>query len=250
MPRCLVLALCLAPALLPAQQGPAADPSRAARPERPTVATHAFAVARGYLEFEAGGARVRRDGARDASAILSAKLGVAEHVQLTLIGSLTSTSPGVTAADPVYAGFKWQLTDERAGRPTFALLPGVTLATGPRRARDAALSLMGVVSHAFGPVAMDLNVAATRLNGVDGRLPFLWAASFGGPLRGRVGWGLEAYGSGDDAGTQPTQLLGFLGYTVRPWLVFDAGTSVPAGGSGARTIFAGATYNVGRVFTP
>jgi hypothetical protein len=34
---------------------------------------------------------------------------------------------------------------------------------------------------------------------------------------------------------------------VRPWLVLDAGWSAPPGGTGARTLFVGATYNVGRV---
>ena len=244
MPRFLPIALLLAATALRAQRD---DSSRTARPERPTVATHAFAVARGYLEFEGGAARIRQDGERDAQAILTSKLGIAERLQFTLTTSVTNASPGVTAADPVFAGFKWQLTPEREGRPTFAVLPGVTFSNGPRRDKDAALSLMAIVSHDLGPVAMDLNVAATRLNGADGSLPYMWAASFGGAVRGPVAWGLELSGAGSSGNAQPTQMLGYLGYTVRPWLVLDAGWSAPPGGTGARTLFAGATYNVGRV---
>ena len=244
MPKFLLSALLLAATALRAQQD---DAARIARPERPTVATHAFAVARGYLEFEMGGARIRRDARRDASAIVTSKLGVAERVQFTLTTSVTSASPGVTAADPVAAGLKWQLTPERDGRPTFAVIPGITLANGPRRSKDAALSLMGVVSQRIGPVAVDLNVGATRLNGVQGSLPYMWAASFGGAVRGPLAWGLEFSGVGAGGNAQPTQMLGYLGYAVRPWLVLDAGWSSPPHGTGARTLFAGATYNVGRV---
>lgn len=245
--RSLAAALLLVASVVHAQQ---ADEARAARPERPTVATHAFAVARGYLEIESGIARIQQDGERDLSMVVTSKLGIAEHLQLTLTTSVTRAAPGVTGVDPVYAGVKWQLMPEREGRPTFALQPGVTFANGPRRASDAALSLVGVASQDIGPVAMDLNVMATRLNGVRGRLPYLWTASFGGALAGPVGWGLELSGSVGADGANPDQLLGYLGYTVKPWLVLDAGWSSPPSGAGAKTVFAGATYNVGRVFRP
>ena len=244
MPKFLLPALLLAATALRAQPP---DAARIARPERPTVATHAFAVARGYLEFEMGAARITQGGERDASAIVTSKLGVADHLQFTLTTSVTSASPGVTAADPVSAGLKWQLTPDRDGRPTFAVIPGITLANGPRRDRNAALSLMGVVSHRIGPVVVDLNAAATRLNDASGSLPYMWTASFGGAVRGPLAWGLEFSGAGASGNAQPTQMLGYLGYAVRPWLVLDTGWSSPPSGTGARTLFAGATYNVGRV---
>ena len=225
-----------------------ADAGHVARPERPTVATHAFAVATGYLEIESGFAHIQQEGERDASVIVTSKLGIADRLQLTLTTSVTSASPGVTAADPVFAGVKWQLTSEREHLPTFALLPGVTFANGPRRAADAALSLIGILSQDVGPVSMDLNVAATRLNGVSGHVPYLWTASFGGALTGPFGWGLELSGSAGSDGTNPDQMLGYVGYTVKPWLVLDAGWSAPPSGAGAKTLFVGATYNVGRVF--
>ncbi len=218
-----------------------------ARPERPTVTTHAVAVARGYLELEAGAATTRPSGAAEHAMILATKFGVMERLQLTLSSSGTRTAAGVTGADPLYAGVKWQLGAPRDGRPLVAILPGVTFANGPRRDRDAALSLMAVYSQAVGPVAVDLNVAATRLNRVQGRMPHLWAASAGGAVAGPLGWGVELWG--EAAGDLPasTNLLGFVGYTVRPWLVLDAGFTTPLEGDGGTTLFSGLTWNLGRV---
>jgi hypothetical protein len=38
-------------------------------------------------------------------------------------------------------------------------------------------------------------------------------------------------------------------FTVRPWLVFDAGVTVPVTGGDHRNVFFGGTWNVGHVFT-
>lgn len=217
-----------------------------ARPERPTVATHAVAVARGYLELEAGAATTRSSGAAEHAMTLVTKLGLAEHLQFTLISSLTRTAARPTSADPVYAGVKWQLGAPREGQPLFAVMPGVTFANGPRRERDAALSLMAVYSQSFGPVAVDLNAAATRLNRLDGRVPYLWAAAAGGPVRGALGWGMELWGS-SDADMAASNLLGFLGVTVRPSLVLDIGVTSPLNGENGTTLFTGLTWNLGRV---
>ncbi len=86
-----------------------------ARPERPTVTTHAVAVARGYLELEAGVATTRPSGAAEHAMILSTKFGVMERLQLTVMSSVTRTAERVTGADPIYAGVKWQLGAQRDG---------------------------------------------------------------------------------------------------------------------------------------
>ena len=92
---------------------------------------------------------------------------------------------------------------------------------------------------------MDLNIEATRLNDVTGRLPYLWAASFGGPVAGVVGWGLEASGTGGES--SDTRLLGYLAFTVKPSLVLDAGGWTSTTGARASQLFAGLTWNVGRI---
>lgn len=247
--RCpsLLAALALS-ATTQAQAQSADDPTRA-RPERPTVATHAVAVATGYLEFETGIASLRQPSGRDQSTVLTTKLGVAHHAQLTVTTTLTRPAGGALAADPLFAGVKWQLGDLREGRPLLAILPGVTFANGPRsEGRDAALSLMGIVSHTIGPVAVDLNASATRLNGVHGRQPYLWAASFGGSVTGPIGWGAELFGSASETSTTPTRLLGFVGYTLNPRTVFDAGFTLATAGAQGVELFAGVTWNAGRVF--
>lgn len=244
MPRCAAAACLLFTVSLNAQS--TAD-ATAARPERPTVATHAVAMTTGYLELEAGAATTRPAGAAEHAAILTAKFGLANRLQLTVTSSVTRTAARVTGADPVFAGVKWQLGAEREGRPLFAVLPGVTFANGPRRDRDAALSLTAVYSQSVGPVAVDLNVAATRLNGVEGRMPYLWAASTGGPVAGALGWGVELWGEADDGSPASTSVLGFVGYALRPSLVLDAGFTTPLDGDAGTQLFAGLTWNVGRV---
>ena len=243
MPPCTAAVLLLLAVPLPAQT--AAEAARA-RPERPTVTAHAVAVARGYLELEAGAATTRQAGAADQSMILTSKFGLAERLQLTITSSLTRTADRVTGADPVYAGVKWQLGALREGKPLFAVTPGITFANGPRRDRDPAVSLTALYSQSFGPVALDLNAAATRLNRMEGRAPYLWAASAGGAIAGAVGWGVELWGESDDEAPASTNVLGFIGYTVRPWVVLDAGFTTPFDGGGT-TLYAGVTWNLGRV---
>ena len=244
MSRCAAAACLLFALSLNAQSTPDAT---TARPERPTVATHAVAVAPGYLEFEAGAATTRSAGAADHAMILTTKFGLAKRLQLTIASSVTRTAARVTSADPIYAGMKWQLGALREGKPLFAVMPGVTFANGPRRDRDAAVSLMAVYSQSFGPVAVDLNAAATRLNRVEGRVPHLWAAAAGGPVAGPLGWGVELWGEADGDTPASTNVLGFVGYTVRPWLVLDAGFTTPMEGDAGTTLFTGLTWNLGRV---
>lgn len=247
MPRCAAAAFLLLAVSLNAQTIPDAT---TARPERPTVATHAVAVAPGYVELEVGAATTRPSGAAEHAMILTTKFGVAKRLQLTVATSVTRTAARVTGADPIYAGVKWQAGALHAGRPLFAVMPGVTFANGPRRDRDAAVSLMAVYSQSFGPVAVDLNAAATRLNRVEGRVPNLWAASAAGPVAGAFGWGVELWGASDDDAPASTNLLGFVGYTLRPWLVLDAGFTTPMNGDAGTTLFTGLTWNLGRVMRP
>src|ERR1700682_1966195 len=72
--------------LLIAQPTGAQTP-RAANPERPTVATHAYAVAPGYVELEQGlSARGRRTLGEQTSWDLNLKIGLTPHLQLGLFG--------------------------------------------------------------------------------------------------------------------------------------------------------------------
>ncbi len=248
MPPALPRALSLLPVLaaVAAAQG-APDPT-AARPERPTVATHAFAVARGFVEVEAGLVHHREPGATTRALLVATKIGVAPRLQLTISTPVTRDAGGVLAADPIFAGLKWQLSAPRAAYRGLALLPGITLPNGPRGDRRAAVSLMGIVSAPLGAITMDLNAAATDFQATDGRLPYLWAASFGGTLTGKLGWGAEFSGSATATRTGATRALGYLGYAARPRLVFDLGLSTSVTGRSATELFTGVTWNAGRLF--
>ena len=117
------------------------------------------------------------------------------------------------------------------------------------------VSLLVISSHALGPVAMDLNAGYTRRSG-DGtaapRAATVWTASFGGPWRGRAGWVAEIYGypatSGPSGAASIVAVLVGPTWLVRRWLVLDGGVIVPVTGPQPRAVYAGLTYNVGRLW--
>lgn len=216
--------------------------ARRARPERPTVATHAFAVARGRVELEAGVAAAD-DG---PSAVTLVKMGIASRVQLSLSVERSFERGRPAAENPLSAGVKWQLGAPRDGWPSFALLPGVTLSRVARATSETALSLMAIATHALGPVGVDVNLAATRLDGTRGPTPYLWAVAATIPLAGRVAWGLEVSGERVEETAPIRHALAFVNFTVHPGLVLDAGWTRALRGEVEAALFAGVTWNFGR----
>src|SRR5205807_10297085 len=112
-------------------------------------------------------------------------------------------------------------------------------------------SLLAISSHSFGAVAMDLNVGYTRRSGTSTNVPrsaTLWTASFGGPVRGALGWTLECYGypatSGPAGQSSIVALLGGPTFLVRSWLALDAGVIVPLAGSQPHALYMGGVHNV------
>jgi hypothetical protein len=248
------LALLLLAARLAAAQG--RDP-HTVQPERPTVATHAGTVATGWLEIEAG---VERDRVGVAGATMSTpvvlKLGLADRAQLS-IGASTLRAAGATSLGDLAAGIKWRLVDDAPIVGDFALLPAVKLPTGSGGAGTGTtdVSLLAISSHAFGPIAMDLNAGYTRRSGDGSRVPAsatVWTASFGGPIAGMFGWTAECYGYPGTSGPsgQPPIVAVLAGPTilVRRWLAFDAGVIEPVRGPQPRALYAGTVYNVGRIW--
>lgn len=232
------------------------DP-HAVQPERPTVATHAGTVATGWLEIEAG---MERDRAGHADATFSTpivlKLGIGSHAQLG-IATTTLRANRTTAFGDLSAGIKWRISDDAPLVGDFALLPSIKFPTGSEDAGTGTtdVSLLAISSHAFGPVAMDLNLGYTRRGGDGLRAPTtatVWTASFGGPIAGIVGWVAEAYGYPGTSGPagQPPIVALLAGPTllVRPWLAFDIGVIEPISGPQPRALYAGTVYNVGRIW--
>src|SRR5262245_33997131 len=76
----------------------AQDDPHTVQPERPSVATHAFTVAPGWLEVEVGGEHDRRDGESQGTSLpFAAKIGLAPRLQLSVLGGLERAPGGGTS---------------------------------------------------------------------------------------------------------------------------------------------------------
>ena len=252
------LALLLAwPAGLAAQNtGP--NP-RAAQPQRPTVATHAGTVTRGWLEIEAGTEFDRYSGgSRGAVAPVLFKFGLAPRGQLEVAAPIVSP-PGVdtTGVGDFSIGLKWRLAEAAPIVNDFAILPSLKAPTGSSTVTTDTtdLGVLFISSRAVGSVAVDLNFGYTHRSGDGSVAPqhaTVWTASFGGPARGAIGWVAELYGypgtSGPSGADSTVALLVGPTLRVRDWLILDVGLIGALTGPQPTAVYLGATYNVGRVF--
>ena len=230
--------------------GVVAQSPHAANPERPSVATHAYAVAPGYAELEQG---VRAQGLgnlRDQTSWeFNLKIGVARALQLGLFGTgYNRTGQGNGVGD---VGVALKLRRDLSSTHAVALVPAVTLPTG-----DGSLglgagrvlgSLLAVWSFELGGLLRaDLNAGPVGIGA--GRPQALGTASFGRAL-GSWGVAAEIYGyTSGSAGAGQGGLLGAV--TARPaeWLVVDGGGVAGLGASGRDQLFLGVTTNLGRIF--
>src|ERR1043166_1890963 len=98
---------------------------RAANPERPTVATHAYAVAPGYVEVEQGvSARGASSLGQGTSWDVNIKIGVAPNVQLGVFGpAYARTGAGHGIGD---WGVALKLRTAVSERMAVAVVPAVT----------------------------------------------------------------------------------------------------------------------------
>ena len=263
MPRValLVAVLCRLAAAAAAQaQEPARDP-HAVQPERPTVATHAYEVAPGWVEIEAGLEFDRyADRSTGGSAPVLIKLGLASRVQLDFTGSVVRPAGGsAMGVGDVAVALKWRLADGAPVLGDFAVIPSLKLPTAPTASGlgtgTTDVGLVLVSSRQLGSVEMDLNLGYTHRSGPDGLAPrdaTLWTASFGGAVSGGLGWTAELYGypatSGPAGAASIVALLGGPTLLAKPWLAFDVGVIVPLTGPQPRALYAGCVYNVGRLW--
>ncbi len=241
-----------------AQGGP--PDAHAAQPERPTVATHAGTVAAGWAEIEAG---IEWDRYADAShgvAPILLKIGIAPRVQLSLQESGVWTAGGSgSGSGDVSIGVKWRAVERAPVLADFAILPSIKFATGSVERGTGTgttdVNLLAISSRRAGAVTIDLNAGYTRRSG-DGRVAprqgGVWTASFGGPAAGRLGWCAEIYGYpsiGIDGGDSIVALLAGPTFELQSSIVFDAGFIAPLAGPQPRAVYAGVTWNVGRLWT-
>lgn len=260
--RIVVCAYALATVLvapgLCAQDSTSRDPHEV-QPERPTVATHAGTVARGWLEVEEGGEWDKADdGARSFLAPTNLKIGLASNAQLNVMFNLLHDRlirGGALTPGDVTVGVKYRFIENSRLLGDFAVLPAVKLPTASRRGAGTGttdISLLLISSRQLGPVEMDINIGQTRRSGNGTSAPTissLWTTSFGTQIRGPLGATLEVFGyprTTGPAGAKGTAaILGGPTFLVRKWLAFDAGLIAPFTGPQPHAVFTGFVWNVG-----
>jgi hypothetical protein len=219
-------------------------------------------VAPGYVEVETGAQEARPGGARQFSAPIVVKIGLAPRLQAELQGGyVTSAALGATGlatagSTDLALALKQRVFDGAPIVHDLSVQGTLKLATGARDVGTGTtdVSLLLISSRPIGRAELDLNAGYTRRSGAGDRAPksaTLLTASFGTPIRGRLGGVAELFalpGTAGLAGTAP--MVGFLfGPTLqlRPSLVLDAGAIVNVQHMGANAVYAGLTCNLGRI---
>jgi len=235
------------------------DP-RAVQPERPTVATHASTVATGYLEIETGVERDRLDPRAIGYGVPTVlKIGVASRGQLSVGVPIDRPPSGDLGLGDMSVGLKWRVVRGAPVVGDLSILPSVKLPTGSEvngtGTGTTDVSFLAISSHSFHDVEIDMNVGYTHRGGDGSNVPrnaTLWTVSSGGPLEGAVGWVVECYGypgTGGRSGQRPIVAMLFgPTFPARTWLALDAGVILPVNGPQPRAFYAGAVYNVGRIW--
>ena len=230
--------------------GASAQSPRTANPDRPTFATHAYAVAPGYLEIEQG---LRAQGTNNLSGQtawdVNMKIGVAPWLQLGVFGPALVHTQGAAGCGDIGLAFK--LRGDLSSHVAVAIEPSVTLPTGNAdRGRGAGQTLGGVIgvfsADPSSRVHLDINLGPTSLGA--GSPP--WFHSIAGAWAlGR--WGLTGELYGYTAGAGSDAMWGLLAAADLRWVewgVLDFGGSVGTAGDARRLVSMGVTTNVGRIF--
>lgn len=233
-----------------------------AQPERPSVATHAWTVAPGWIEIEAGAEFDRYDDRTHGETVpLVAKIGLTRRTQLELQTPLVHTRAIHVAAGDLLVGVKWRAVERAPIVATLAVFPVVKFPTGSTASgAGTGTTDVGVVlisSREIGPVSLDLNAGFTHRIGDNAFAPHnggVWTAAFGGPAYRSLGWVGELFGfppaSGPSGHKAIVAVLCGPTMKVRGSLVVDAGVIVPIEGPQPRAIYAGAVYNIGHLGHP
>lgn len=225
-----------------------------AQPERPTVATHAGTVAPGWFEIESGieADRAAPDDVLSTPTLL--KFGIASHLQFDVM--LTSVRPSGGAAwgiGDAGVAVKWRLLDHAPVVGNFALQPSLKFPTGSPAGGTGTgttdVSLLAISSHVLGPVALDINVGYTRRNAPGAAAHgTLWTVSTGTTIAGPLALAAEVFSLPAFGGRTSVGFLAGPTCAVRPWLVIDAGFIADIAGDQLPGVYAGVTWNTGRLW--
>ena len=236
--------------LLSLAQAGAAQSSRAANPERPTVATHAYAVAPGYWELEQGiVARGVRSLGEATSWDLNLKVGLARGWQLGVSGTAYGRTGSGSGVGDLGIALKWRgdLTTTTAA----GVVPSVTLPTGSQHvglsAGRALGALVGVVSVDVAPAwHADINLGPTAIGAGKPQ----WFGSTGVTWSwGAAALTTELFGF-TEGGVAPALAGALVAVLITPgeWVVVDVGGVWGATSQTSDQVFVGLTTNLGRLF--
>jgi hypothetical protein len=236
-------------AVRPSGRPAVAQSPREVNPERPTVATHAYAVARGYAELEQG---VRTFGLTELGEgtawELNLKLGLARGVQLGVFGPLFNrTGDGSGIGD---LGVSLKFAGALAKNAAIAVVPAVTFPTGDEArglgAGQVLSSLVGVLSIDLTPTwHFDLNAGPV---GVGAGAP-QWFTSVGLAVQSPLGLATELFDfTSGGAGPRQRGLLAAAMLTLTEWALLDLGGIVGLTDETPDQLFIGLTTNVGGLF--
>jgi hypothetical protein len=187
------------------------------------------------------------------------KIGIAPRLQLELQGGYVHNSaPGVAnvGATDIVIALKQRVLDKAPIVQDLSLQGSIKFATGARNIGTGTtdLSILLISSRQIGSAELDLNAGYTRRSGDGTTAPLsatLLTASLGGPIFDALGGVAELFsypGTSGPAGVAPA--VGVLtGPTLqlRPWLVLDAGVILNVQHMDGNAVYAGVTYNIGRI---
>ena len=232
---------------------------RAVQPERPTVATHAYTVAPGYVEIEAGVQDAQPTSVSQFVTPVVVKIGVIPRLQLEIQGGYSRMSvPGVTVSGVSDLAFalKQRVLDNAPILHDFSVQGAVKFPTGSTNVttKTTDASILLISSRPIGAGELDLNAGYTRRSGDGSVVPInatFLTASFGTPIAGPLAGVAEVFSYPATTGPTGTATsVGFLfgpTYQVQPSLVLDAGAILNVRNMTGNAIYAGVTYNVGRI---
>ena len=234
--------------LIMAQPAVAQRP-RAANPERPTVATHAYAVAPGYVELEQGlSARGHGSLGEQTSWDLNLKIGLTPHLQLGLFGPTYLRTDGGSGLGDLGAALK--VRGDLSPTVAVALVPAVSTPTGSESkglgAGRVLGSLAGVVSAELGGgLHFDANAGPT---GIGAGTP-QWFGSVGvSRAFGRLSVATELFAfANGGAGPAQRGALGSVLVSLAEWAVVDVGGVVGLSDASPDQVFVGLTTNFGAI---
>lgn len=228
----------------------AAQSPRVANPERPTYATHAYAVAPGYVELEQG---ISASGVSSLSQgtvwSMALKVGVAPPLQAELFGPVYSrTTKGGGVGD---LGLALKFRTDLSAKSAVALIPAATAPTGNAAKGLGAGRALGALTAVYSAdlpasVHVDLNAGPTGLGAGTTQWFFSVSGSWGGSTVGVTGECFDF--TPGAAGPRLAGVLGAVTVRVAPWAVIDGGGQWGTTPGSPNALFVGLTTNLGRAF--